>query len=67
MTGIDTRKEKRTAVSLFSPSQRAEVIVAPLREMPGIMAIPCATLIRSASIAVIVASFFLPGRRYARV
>jgi len=42
MAGIDRRNENLKAFSRFNPSRRATAIVVPLREMPGIMAMPCA-------------------------
>ena len=38
MAGIDSRKEKRTAMSLDNPRKNPAASVAPEREMPGVMA-----------------------------
>jgi len=42
IAGMDSKKENRKAFSRFSPSRRAMAIVVPLRDRPGIMAMPCA-------------------------
>lgn len=42
MAGIDSRKENLKAFSRLIPSRSATAIVAPLLEMPGIMAMPSA-------------------------
>ena len=41
MAGIERRKENSKAFSRLIPSKRATAMVAPLLEMPGMMAMPC--------------------------
>jgi len=59
MAGIERRKENLKAFSRFRPRMRATAIVVPLRERPGIMAMPCATPNTMASGMVILSVFSL--------
>ena len=42
MAGVESRKEKRAAVSRFMLRNRPALMVAPLREVPGITETACA-------------------------
>jgi len=42
MAGIERRNENLKAFSRFSPNSKAIAMVVPLRESPGMMAMPCA-------------------------
>ena len=49
IAGTDSRKQNRAASARPAPNNSSATRVAPLREMPGKMAIPCATPVRSAT------------------
>ena len=49
MMGVESRKEKRAAVSRFILRKRPAVMVTPERETPGITASACATPTRNES------------------
>ena len=49
MAGTESKKENLKAFSRLVPSRSATAIVKPLRDIPGIMAMPWAVPIASAS------------------
>ena len=49
MAGIESRKVNLKAFSRFSPSSKATAMVAPLLEIPWMVAMPCAVPISMAA------------------